>query len=84
MNIRAHFTGIVTALLAIAGASHAARAEPLRIFYFNWAGFGPFFPDQPGQIYHTAQYAIDVWSSLGELDFELTPADVIRHDLWTE
>lgn len=40
--------------------------------------------DQPGQIYQTAQIAIDVWSRLGELDFELTPADVIAHDVWEE
>ena len=41
-------------------------------------------PDRPGQIYRTAQYGIDVWSSLGALDVPLTPADVIRHDLWVE
>ena len=41
-------------------------------------------PERPGQIYQTAQYGIEIWSSLGALDFELTPADVIRHDLWTE
>jgi NitT/TauT family transport system substrate-binding protein len=41
-------------------------------------------PGQPGQIYQTSQYAIDVWSSVGALDVELKPADVIRHDLWTE
>ena len=41
-------------------------------------------PDRPGQIYQTAQIAIDVWSSLGGLKVPLTPADVIRHDLWTE
>jgi NitT/TauT family transport system substrate-binding protein len=41
-------------------------------------------PDAPGQIYQTSQYAIDVWSSLGMLDLELSPADVIRHDLVVE
>jgi NitT/TauT family transport system substrate-binding protein len=41
-------------------------------------------PEHPGQIYHTAQYGIDVWSSLGAVDVPLTPADVIRHDLWVE
>ena len=40
--------------------------------------------DNPGQIYQTAQYGIDIWTSLGALDVELTPADVIRHDIWTE
>jgi NitT/TauT family transport system substrate-binding protein len=33
---------ILMVLLAT-GATVAAQAEPLRIFYFNWAGFGPFF-----------------------------------------
>jgi NitT/TauT family transport system substrate-binding protein len=41
-------------------------------------------PDRPGQIYQTSQFAIDVWTSLGALEIELTPADVIRHDLWAE
>jgi NitT/TauT family transport system substrate-binding protein len=40
--------------------------------------------EKPGQIYETAQYGIDIWSSLGALDVELTPADVIRHDLWID
>jgi NitT/TauT family transport system substrate-binding protein len=41
-------------------------------------------PERPGQIYQTAQYGIDIWSNLGALDVELSPADVIRHDLWVE
>jgi NitT/TauT family transport system substrate-binding protein len=41
-------------------------------------------PEAPGQIYRTSQYAVDVWTSLGMLDVELTPADVLRHDLWAE
>jgi hypothetical protein len=41
-------------------------------------------PDAPGQIFQTSQYAIDVWTSLGMLDLDLTPADVIRHDLVME
>jgi NitT/TauT family transport system substrate-binding protein len=45
--------------------------------YFGSAG-------NPGQIYQTAQYAIDVWSRLGVLDFELSPGDVVSHDLWVE
>jgi NitT/TauT family transport system substrate-binding protein len=40
--------------------------------------------EKPGQIHETAQYGIDIWSSLGALDVELTPADVIRHDLWID
>jgi NitT/TauT family transport system substrate-binding protein len=41
-------------------------------------------PQQPGQIYQTMQGAIDVWTELGLLKTQLTPADVIRHDLWVE
>ena len=41
-------------------------------------------PDAPGPIYKTSQYAIDIWSSLGMLDHELSPADVIRHDVVVE
>ena len=41
-------------------------------------------PDNPGQIYEAAQYAIDFRSSLGALNAPLTPADVIRHDIWAE
>jgi NitT/TauT family transport system substrate-binding protein len=48
----------------------------------NRAYFGT--PENPGQVYQTSQYGIDVWTSLGMLDLELTPADVIRHDLWVE
>lgn len=35
-----------------------AEAEPLRIFYFNWAGYGPFFLAQEKGFY--AQEAIEV------------------------
>jgi hypothetical protein len=41
-------------------------------------------PDQPGPIYRTMHYAIDIWSDLGMLKVELKPADVIRYDLWVE
>ena len=41
-------------------------------------------PEQPGQIYQTMQYAIDVWSELGVLKTELTPADVIAHGILDE
>jgi NitT/TauT family transport system substrate-binding protein len=37
-----------------------------------------------GQVYDTVQKAIDVWSSLGLLKVDLTPADVIRHGVWAE
>jgi NitT/TauT family transport system substrate-binding protein len=40
--------------------------------------------DNPGQIHQTAQYAIELWSRLGVLDFELSPGDVVSHDLWVE
>ena len=41
-------------------------------------------PENPGQVYDTAQKAIDVWSSLGLLETDLTPADVIAHGVWDE
>jgi hypothetical protein len=41
-------------------------------------------PDHPGQIYETMQRIIDVWSSLGRLKSAITPANVIRHDIWVE
>jgi NitT/TauT family transport system substrate-binding protein len=41
-------------------------------------------PEQPGQIYQTMQYAIDVWTELGLLKTELVPADVIAHGIFDE
>jgi NitT/TauT family transport system substrate-binding protein len=41
-------------------------------------------PDRPGQIYQTMQQAIDVWSGLGRVQVEITPADVIRHGVWED
>ena len=41
-------------------------------------------PEEPGQIYQTMQYAIDVWSDLGMLKVKLTPADVIAHGIFDE
>ena len=41
-------------------------------------------PEQPGQIYQTMQYAIDVWTELGLLKAQLTPADVIVHGILVE
>jgi NitT/TauT family transport system substrate-binding protein len=48
----------------------------------NRAYFGT--PDQPGPIYRTMQQAIDVWSSIGMLKMQVSPADVIRHGIWDE
>jgi NitT/TauT family transport system substrate-binding protein len=65
----------------------AVFAETLKgVRFYDSAQNREYFgtPERPGQIYQTAQYGIDVWSSLGALDVELSPADVIRHDLWTE
>jgi NitT/TauT family transport system substrate-binding protein len=65
----------------------AVFAETLKgVRFYDSARNREFFgtPEKPGQIYQTAQYGIDVWTSLGELNVELTPADVIRHDLWVE
>jgi NitT/TauT family transport system substrate-binding protein len=65
----------------------AVFAETLKgVRFYDSARNREYFgtPDRPGQIYQTAQYGIDVWSSLGALEADITPADVIRHDLWVE
>jgi NitT/TauT family transport system substrate-binding protein len=41
-------------------------------------------PEKPGPIYRTMQQAIDVWSSIGMLNMQVSPADVIRHGIWDE
>jgi NitT/TauT family transport system substrate-binding protein len=40
--------------------------------------------EKPGQAYGTMQKAIDVWSELGMLKVEVTPADVIAHGIFDE
>ena len=65
----------------------AVFAETLKgVRFYNSARNREYFgtPDHPGQIYQTSQYGIDIWSSLGALKTDITPADVIRHDLWVE
>lgn len=37
------FASILSALAITVGAGSPIQAEPLRIFYFDWAGYGPFF-----------------------------------------
>jgi NitT/TauT family transport system substrate-binding protein len=46
----------------------------------NRAYFGT--PDHPGQIYETMRHIIHVWSSLGRVKADISPADVIAHDIW--
>ena len=41
-------------------------------------------PEKPGQVYQTMQHAIDVWSDLGLLKTQLTPADLIAHGILDE
>jgi NitT/TauT family transport system substrate-binding protein len=43
MSARMRLFRMITALLVITGGSRAAQAEPLRIFYFIWVGYGPLF-----------------------------------------
>jgi NitT/TauT family transport system substrate-binding protein len=65
----------------------AVFAETLKgVRFYDSARNREYFgtPENPGQIYQTSQYGIDIWRSLGALDVELTPADVIRPDLWVE
>jgi NitT/TauT family transport system substrate-binding protein len=65
----------------------AVFAETLKgVQIYDVAGNRKFFGtrEHPGQIYQTSKYAIDIWSSLGALHTKLTPAEVIRPDLWAE
>jgi NitT/TauT family transport system substrate-binding protein len=65
----------------------AVFAETLKgVRFYDAARNREFFgtSDRPGQIYQTSQYAIDFWRNLGALEADITPADVIRHDLWIE
>ncbi len=69
------------------GEDLATFAEALKgVRFYDAARNREYFgtPENPGQIYQTSQYAIDIWSSLGAPHTKLTPADVIRHDLWTQ
>lgn len=48
----------------------------------NRAFFGT--TDEPGPIYQVAQQAIDVYSKLGVLTFQLSPADLVIHGILDE
>jgi NitT/TauT family transport system substrate-binding protein len=48
----------------------------------NRAYFGT--PERPRAIYDTAQKAINVWSSLGRVKAEISPADIIGHGIWDQ
>jgi NitT/TauT family transport system substrate-binding protein len=68
-------------------ADPAVFAETLKgVRFYDSARNREYFgtPDHPGQICQTSQYGIDVWRSLDVLKVELTPSDVIRHDLWVD
>ena len=41
-------------------------------------------PQNPGPIYQTAQKAIDVWSGIGRLKTDISPADMIGHGIWDQ
>jgi NitT/TauT family transport system substrate-binding protein len=65
----------------------AAFGETLKgVGFYDAEGNREYFgtPDQPGPIYETMQQAIDVWSSIGMLHMQVSPADVIRHGIWDE
>jgi NitT/TauT family transport system substrate-binding protein len=40
--------------------------------------------EKPGAMYETAQHAIDVFSSLGVLEFDLSPSDIVIHGILDE
>jgi NitT/TauT family transport system substrate-binding protein len=65
----------------------AVFAETLQgVRYFDVASSRAYFgtPEQPGQIYETARYAIDLWASVGMLKMKLSPGDVIAHGILDE
>jgi NitT/TauT family transport system substrate-binding protein len=62
-------------------------AETLKgVRFFDAEGNQKYFgtPGRPGQIYQTAHYAIELWSSVGMLKAPLTPTDIIAHGIWDE
>jgi NitT/TauT family transport system substrate-binding protein len=64
-----------------------AFAEVLKgVGIYDGAGIRAYLgtPENPGPIYQTMQHAIDVWSELGVLKVEVTPADVIAHGILDE
>lgn len=46
MRAQEHLVGMISAVLVMAGASQAPRAEPLRISHTTWVGYGPLFVAQ--------------------------------------
>jgi NitT/TauT family transport system substrate-binding protein len=65
----------------------AVFAESLKgVRFYDAAANRAYFgtPEQPGPIHDVLEEAIEVWASLGVLTFALSPADVIRHDLWLD
>jgi NitT/TauT family transport system substrate-binding protein len=65
----------------------AIFAETLKgVRFFDAGSNQEYFgtPERPGQIYQTAQYAIELWSSVGMLKAPLSPADIIAHGIWEE
>jgi NitT/TauT family transport system substrate-binding protein len=62
-------------------------AEALRgVAFYDEEGIRGYLgtPDEPGPIYQTMRRAIDIWSDLGVLKVDLTPADVIAHGILDE
>jgi NitT/TauT family transport system substrate-binding protein len=62
----------------------AVFAETLKgVRFYDAAANRAYFgtAEHPGPIHGILEKAIEVWASLGELDVELSPGDVIRHDL---
>jgi NitT/TauT family transport system substrate-binding protein len=65
----------------------AVFAETLKgVRYYDGARNKAYFgtPERPGQAYETVQHAIDVWSGLGMLDTDVSPADLIAQGIWDD
>jgi NitT/TauT family transport system substrate-binding protein len=66
------------------GPEFAKTLEVIRFYdrAANEAYFGT--PENPGPMYETAQQAIDVFSNLGVLEFDLAPSDLVIHGILDE
>lgn len=66
------------------GPEFAKTLEVIRFYdrAANEAYFGT--PENPGPMYETAQQAIDVFSNLGVLKFDLSPSDLVIHGILDE
>lgn len=78
MEIMARTTG--------GGLERAEFAEAVEVIRYDREANAAYFgtPEKPGPMYETAQQAIDVFSDLGVLKFDLSPSDLVIHGILDE